>query len=57
MSDQPRRPVSEMTDSDKLDEILSLLRAFEAAFNAFANSPMARMIPGGVPPMAPNGKR
>lgn len=51
----PRPELSEMTDSQKLTEILALLRAFEAAFNQFANSPMARMIPGGVPTM--NGKR
>ena len=50
-----RKEVIDMSDSEKLSEILVLLRGFEAAFNSFANSPMARMIPGGVPAM--NGKR
>lgn len=53
--EMPRPSLDDMTDSEKLTEILALLRAFEAAFNSFANSPMARMIPGGMPAM--NGKR
>lgn len=52
---ETRPAIDDMTIEERTKEILALLRAFEDAFNAFASSPMARMIPGGVPTV--NGKR
>lgn len=55
MDDFGVKPVEEMTDSEKMDEMLILMRGFGAALNALADSPMAKMFPG-ISQMA-NGKK
>lgn len=50
-----RKEIKDMTDREIAEETLALMRAFEEVFHMFSKSPMAKMIPGGIPQV--NGKR
>jgi hypothetical protein len=46
---EPRKPVSEMTDSEKLTEIVETMRALSDALVTLSQNPMVKaMIPGGL---------
>lgn len=53
------RPVEEMTQEEKLDEILLMLRGLAKGFEAMGESPMGKMIEKMMPGLAAigNGKR
>jgi hypothetical protein len=58
-----RKPVEEMSTDEIVTETLVLLRQFADVINKLGESPMARMLPGGVfntalgPGKQSNGKR